>query len=77
MGSVAEAVVQILETAGTELSYIEIYQAVCDQLGGDVAKSSVKNSLMRACLGDRPLLVRIGRGRYRLFTREENESSCR
>ena len=66
MGSVADAVLQVLKEAGTELSYIEIHGRVEQLLGGAVAKSSVKNALARSSQGRLPVLMRLSRGRYKL-----------
>lgn len=64
-GSVTDAVVQVLEEAGTALSYIEIYRAVNERLGGEVSKSSVKNALVRAASSKDSEVVRVRHGRYR------------
>ena len=71
-GEVADAVLQVLQEADTELSYIEIYRAVNDQLRGDVSKSSVKNALVRARSGSHPPLIRVSPGRYVALPKNTN-----
>jgi hypothetical protein len=46
---------------------IEIHAAVEDLLGDAVSRSSVKNYLARGCHRRRPVVERVGHGRYRLI----------
>lgn len=73
-GSVSDAVAEVLRRAGSEPHYIEVYQAVEELLEGPLARSSVKNALVRGCSGRRPLFERVGRGRYRLHCRTAESS---
>lgn len=58
---------KVLGEAGGELRMIEIHAAVEDLLGGAVSRSSVKNYLAKGCRRRRPLVERVGHGRYRLI----------
>ena len=64
-GSVADAVVEALLRADVELTTTEVHRAVEDLLGGQVAASSVKNSLARRCHRPDSTFERVGHGRYR------------
>jgi hypothetical protein len=63
-GEVAGTIVAVL--ASGELRARDIHVAVEALLDESVSKSSVKNCRTERVVGDRPLLDRIGRGRYRL-----------
>ena len=65
-GSVGDAVIQVLEHAGRELTIMEVHSEVQHLLQGRVAYSSVKNSLARRCRRGDAELERVGRGRYTL-----------
>jgi hypothetical protein len=64
---VGDAVVQVLAEASGELRMVEIHAAVEELLGEPVSRSSVKNYLTRGAQRRRPVLERVGRGRYQLL----------
>lgn len=68
LGSVTDAVVQVLSDAGSEMRYVDVHRAVETLLGGPVARSSIKNALAKGSSGRRPRFERVGRGRYRSVT---------
>jgi hypothetical protein len=49
---------------------IEVHAAVEELLGESVSRSSVKNYLAKGAQRRRPVLERVGHGRYALLSRE-------
>jgi hypothetical protein len=67
---VTDAVVHVLSQAGSEMRYVDVHRAVEELLDGPVARSSVKNALVKGCSRRQPRFERVGRGRYRLRSDE-------
>jgi hypothetical protein len=67
-GLVAKAIQQVLAEAPGPMRVCDIHAAVEDLLGQSVPTSSVKDWLAKNVKGERPRLVRLGQGRYRLMT---------
>jgi len=65
-GSVGDAVIQVLQEAGTDLRLADIHKRVGLLLGSPVARSSVKSYLARDDHRQTPLFERVSRGRYAL-----------
>ena len=74
-GSVGDAVTAVLAEAGADLRFIEVHRRVELLLGGDVARSSVKNSLARGSTSSSSSFVRVAHGRYRL-RRVDHAEAC-
>jgi hypothetical protein len=66
-GSVSDTVAQVLSEASSAMRFIEVHHEVERRLGGAVARSSVRNVLLRRTQGSTPLFERVARGRYRLI----------
>lgn len=62
-GQVRDAIVAYYREHPGEATIEEIHAAVCRQLGGDVARSSVRSYLN---LNTPEIFIRVGRGRYKL-----------
>jgi hypothetical protein len=58
----------VLGDAGEPMPMPDIYAAVEDRLGMPVPKSSINVWLSQNAKGDRPKVVRLGHGRYRLVS---------
>lgn len=65
-GMVPEAIEQVLSRAAGSMRARDIHAEVEDVLGRSVPVSSVKNWLAKHVQGEKPRLVRLDRGRYRL-----------
>lgn len=65
-GLVAKAIQQVLAEAPGPMRACDIHAAVENLLGQPVPTSSIKDWLAKHVKGDRPQLVRLGRGRYRV-----------
>jgi predicted transcriptional regulator len=65
-GLVPQAIERVLSQAAGPMRACDIHAAVEDLLDRSVPVSSVKNWLARQALGEKPRLVRLDRGRYRL-----------
>jgi hypothetical protein len=65
-GSVRDAILQYMKSVKGDASMDEIHDAVCNALGGDVARSSVSSYLN---LNRPEIFIRTARGRYRLVRR--------
>jgi hypothetical protein len=66
-GLVPQAIEQILREATSPMRARDIHAEVEDLLGKSVPVSSVKNWLAKHTRGERPRLIRLDRGRYRLI----------
>jgi hypothetical protein len=68
-GAVTDAVVAVLQEAGTDMRYIDVFFAVEERLGVPVSRSAVKNALAEGTRGKRQQrFERVSHGRYRLLT---------
>lgn len=65
-GLVPKAIEQVLHEATGPMRVRDIHAEVEDLLGRSVPVSSVKNWLAKHAHGEKPRLVRLDRGRYRL-----------
>lgn len=65
-GLVPRAIQRVLADAGEPMRVRDIYAAVEDRLSMPVPMSSVNAWLSQNAKGERPLVVRLGHGRYRL-----------
>lgn len=65
-GLVPQAIERVLSQTAAPMRARDIHVEVEDQLGMSVPVSSVKNWLAKHAQGEKPRLVRLGRGRYRL-----------
>lgn len=65
-GATSEAVMRVLADADEPMRMCEIHAAVEALLGEMVPRSTIKNCLANNSRGNGALLVRLGRGRYRL-----------
>lgn len=68
-GMVPKAIMRILAESVQPMRATDIHLAVEEMLGLRVSKSAVKNWLATHVGGERPLFVRLARGRYCLSTR--------
>ena len=66
-GLVPRAIQCVLAEAGEPMRVQDVYAAVEDRLGMPVPKSSVNAWLSQNAKGEKPLIVRLGHGRYRLI----------
>lgn len=66
VGAVPEAIMRVLSASVEPMQMRDIHNEVEDFLGHSVSRSAVKNWLANHVRGDRALLVRMGRGRYRV-----------
>jgi hypothetical protein len=66
-GLVPRAIQQVLADAEEPMRVRDIYAAVQDRLGMRVPVSSVNAWLSQNAKGKRPMVVRLGHGRYRLL----------
>lgn len=65
-GLVPRAIERVLSDAGEPMRVRDIYAAVEDRLAMPVPASSVNAWLSQNARGERPVVVRLGHGRYRL-----------
>ena len=68
VGAVPDAIVRVLSESAAPLRMRDIHAEVEIALGQAVSRSTVKNWLASHICGEKPRLVRLGRGRYRLAT---------
>jgi hypothetical protein len=65
-GLVPKAIERVLADSGKPMRACEIHAEVEELLGKSVPSSSVKNWLAKQVQDQKPQVVRLGRGRYRL-----------
>jgi hypothetical protein len=67
-GLIPEAITRALAESVEPMRVRDIHAAVEELLGYSVSSGSVKNWLAKNAQGERPLFVRLARGRYCLIT---------
>jgi hypothetical protein len=68
VGAIPEAIMQVLADSVEPMRMRDIHAEVETLVGRSVSRSAVKNWLANHVRGEQALLIRLGRGRYRLRT---------